>query len=161
MRHYSKLLCQTALTAHTLILLALPAMAGSVYKWQDDAGMVHYSDQKPAGRPSQEMNIKPTFRPDGSSPPDANRLQEQVEKLNEQQELMRLKEQQAADSSAEAKQQQESCEKATNNLNVLTTQSRIRTEGPDGELKYLTPEEIIEQRKKAQELIDKNCKDQP
>ena len=35
------------LAALSLILLALPVMAGSVYRWTDSQGVVHYSDQPP------------------------------------------------------------------------------------------------------------------
>src|ERR1700688_3466155 len=37
-----------ACVAASLVLSALPAMAAGMYKWTDDQGVVHYSDQMPA-----------------------------------------------------------------------------------------------------------------
>jgi len=113
-------------------------------------------------RPSEEVRIQTGPRSGGSqSAPNPDRLQQQVDKLAEQEELKRLREAQEADNQAIAKQEKDNCEQARSNLQTLTTQSRIRVEGADGEFKFLTPEEIIEQRKKAEEIIKRDCKNQP
>ena len=40
-------------SAAWLALGALPAAAAGMYKWTDDQGIVHYSDQMPRGRVSK------------------------------------------------------------------------------------------------------------
>ncbi|MBK8970568.1 MAG: DUF4124 domain-containing protein [Hahellaceae bacterium] len=141
--------------ALALATLSLPAWAG-VYKWVDADGVVHYSDQRPEGVSSQEMGIKPIPR-SGSEGASVG-LDEQVRTLDEKQELERLRDQQASENAEAAKREADNCKMAKENLDVLMKQARIRAKGDDGELHFLTPEEILEQRKKAQEVIDRDCK---
>lgn len=138
-----------------LATLALPSWAG-VYKWVDADGVVHYSDQRPEGVSSQELGIKPIPRSGSDAP--SNQLEDQVRKLDEQQELKRLRDQQATENAAVAKREADNCKQAKENLDILMKQARVRAQGQDGELRFLTPEEILDQRKKAQEVIDRDCK---
>ena len=154
------------LMAPLLLAASLPVNSAGVYKWQDDAGGIHYSDQKPVDRPSEEVQIRTAPRtagPRSTSPStaDPDRLEQQVEKLAEQEELRRLRDEQAKENAALTQQAKENCDRARSNLETLTTQSRIKVEGSDGEVKFLSPEDIIEQRKKAEEVIKRDCKQQP
>lgn len=140
-----------------LAMSAGNAFAGAVYKWVDEQGVVHYSDQKPQGVSSEELGIRAAPRPSGQSASEPSRLEEQVRKLEEQEELKRLREQQTSEDAAEQERRKARCGQARQNLEVLTNSARIKTDASEGEPRFLTPEEILEQRKVAQEIIDREC----
>lgn len=49
------------------------------------------------------------------------------------------------------------CEQASSNLEVLDSKPRIRVYGDDGELRYLTPEQIEEQKEASRRAIELHC----
>lgn len=57
---------------------------------------------------------------------------------------------------ARRKQREANCETARSNLSILQRNSRIRVE-EEGEQRYLSEEEIAEQRVKFEEIAEENC----
>lgn len=142
----------------TAATLASPVSAGEVYKWVDSEGVVHYSDQKPSDRNASRMGISTTSsRPPASEP--SSQLQQQVERLEENQELEAIRARQKNEEEEARKARQERCEAARRNLQQIETTTRLRVEGEDGELRFLTPEEILEQKKQAETAIQESCEE--
>lgn len=139
-----------------LLVAAAPGLAfsASVYKWTDENGVVHFGDRQPTGQASEKINVRtgtPAADNDRASP------QERLKSLQEEQDKEAASEQEKARQEAIRKQRQAACEKARKNLETLNTYSRIRIEEEDGEIRYLSPEEIEAQREKHQRLIEENC----
>jgi hypothetical protein len=119
-------------------LLAVPGVAGDVYKWVDEDGVVHYTDQPPEGRRSTEMKVptapEPQGQPgqaesaDGAAPPAWY-----DEWLAAQRERKRLEREQHAKRSAEQGGLQahmlEACAEARQRLEILTTPCRAFFDG--------------------------------
>jgi len=145
--------------------LALAAQADGIYKWEDENGVVHYGAQPP-----QEKEVE-VFR----KPKSERYKQWQAEQVA-------LKTEQAADEAtsteravaakpeAEQEPQQDEaltkaqeavraqrCRQAQANLQELTTHSRVREVGPDGQMRVLPEEERQARIGGAQQAIRDNC----
>ena len=82
--------------------------------------------------------------------------QEQLGELQEQQAAEQQKREESAVEEARRKQREANCATARSNLEVINSNARIRVE-ENGETRYLSPEEIEQQRQKFQEIADENC----
>ncbi|MDO6443965.1 DUF4124 domain-containing protein [Marinobacter sp. 2_MG-2023] len=140
----------------TLLMAVVPCMAmgASVYKWTDENGVTHFGDRQPVGSNSETVNV----RSGTSSAAATNRSspQEQLGKLQEQQQKEADREKETAVEAARRKQRAANCETAQENLKVIDSNARIRIE-EDGELRYLSPEEVSEQREKLEKIAAENC----
>ena len=142
------------------LLLALSAgapvpsvdAADTYYRWKDERGKLVVSDRPPADPDieyevvSQRTSLVRRVRPgEGAVPPEVvprpgNRF-EQVETGEPMME-----------------KNPEACARARTNLETLDTSARIRIRDPDtGEMRYLTEEEKVTQRERAEETIRVHC----
>lgn len=138
------------LAAAALVALTLAAQpAGAeVYKWVDEEGVVHYSQQPPAEGESTVLEPK-TAPPKpqqttGGAPDEAGGDGE-------------------AETAAEAEQQQgagtidEFCRQARADIQTLEAGGRVRVEEADGSLRYLGPEEQQQRLQQLQQQVANNC----
>jgi len=139
----------------TMILTALPLAANgaSVYKWTDENGVTHFGDREPTGKASEKVSVRTGTSSTGQSRPTP---QERVEELESRLSEESAREAESAAEEARRKQRAANCDTARSNLAIMDRNSRIRIE-EDGEQRYLSPEEIEEQRQKYQEIADTNC----
>ncbi|WP_417546121.1 DUF4124 domain-containing protein [Marinobacter sp.] len=140
----------------TLLIAVAPgmAMSASVYKWTDENGITHFGDRQPVGANSETVNV----RSGTSSSAAANRPspQKRLGEFQEQQQKEADREKETAVEAARRKQRVANCESARSNLKVIDSNARIRIE-ENGELRYLSPEEVAEQREKLEEIATENC----
>lgn len=140
----------------TLLLAVAPcvAMGASVYKWTDENGITHFGDRQPVGANSETVNVRSgTSSGNGNS---TSSPQERLNELQEQQQEEADRKEETAVEAARRKQREANCENARSNLNVIASNARIRVE-EDGEMRYLAPEEIAEQRTKLEAIAADNC----
>ncbi len=142
------------LSAVVLIGMCLPAFAAGVYKWVDENGVIHYSDKKPDHQSSEQLNVRTSPAPKAQDRPSA---QDQNKALSDKNEVERLRKQQAEETAQADARQSERCDAARKNLETLRTTARIREEGADGELRYLTPEDILDRKKQSQSILENEC----
>jgi hypothetical protein len=151
-----------------LLLAALPASA-VLYKWVDQDGKVHYSDQPPPDGAKQSGVVTAPARstPSAAAPAgDAATAAPKGPKTAAEQEMeFRKRRLEAAE--ADAKRQQEAqageekkrnCAQAMNRLAALETGGRITRYGPDGETVYLSDAEIAKELGEARKTADSWCK---
>ena len=142
----------------SFVLTALPAgalLAGNVYKWVDENGIVPYTDQKPNEREAEKLNVRTTQgRPDSAA--SADDPSAAVEDLNRQQEIQELGKRQVAEEEQEKKRKQELCDNARSNLEVIQNNARIKVNEKDTQ-RFLTPEEIIQKREQFEKILKENC----
>lgn len=138
-----------------IILAVAPfaATGASVYKWTDENGVTHFGDRQPTGKQSERVSVR-TGKSSGSQ--QRQSPQEQLEALEAREADEAGKREESAAEEARRKQREANCSTARSNLNILDRNSRIRIE-EDGEQRYLSPEEIEEQRQQFQEIADENC----
>lgn len=151
-----------------LLVMALPASA-AMYKWVDQNGKVHYSDQPPpdGARQSGVVNTPAphTSTPPTTSPAPAGAAPKGPKTAAELE--MEFRKRRVEATEAEAKRQQEAqaaeekkrnCAQATNRLVALQTGGRITKHGTDGETVYLSDAEIAQELGDARKIADSWCK---
>lgn len=140
----------------TLLIASAPglALAASVYKWTDENGVTHFGDRQPTGKQSEKLNV----RSGAASQPGSERKspQEQLKELQQRQDDQAVSQRSRAVQEAQAKQREANCATARANLDAIDSNARIRVE-ENGEQRYLSPEEIAEQRAKARQIAQENC----
>jgi hypothetical protein len=125
-----------------------------VYKWTDENGVTQFGDPKPAGRQAEQVNIRTgTSQSAGNARPSP---QERVQALEEQQQESAANQAESAVERARQKQREANCATARANLDVISTTARIRVD-ENGEMRYLTPEEIDAKRQEFEDLAAENC----
>jgi len=140
----------------TVLMAAAPGLAtsASVYKWTDENGVTHFGDRQPTGQNAEQVNVRSgTSQGAGGQRRSA---QEQLGELQEQQAAEQQQREESAVEEARRKQREANCATARSNLEVINSNARIRVE-ENGETRYLSPEEIEQQRQKFQEIADENC----
>jgi hypothetical protein len=143
----------------TLLIAVAPGMAMSapVYKWTDENGITHFGDRQPVGASSETVNVRSgTSSGSAASRPSP---QKRLGELQEQQQKETDREKETAVEAARRKQRAANCESARSNLKVIDSNARIRIE-ENGEMRYLSPEEIAEQREKLEGIATENCEPQ-
>jgi hypothetical protein len=122
--------------------------AGTIHKWVDDKGNVHYGDAPPVKTDSKNVRVQ-------SAPSDPGKA------------LPRLKT--SADASDQVtggagKEQKVSAERASKicasakaDLDVISTSDRIKLQAADGNIRYLSDEEIAERQASSQAEVDRFC----
>lgn len=140
-------LCIATLLAASPALLA--AGQQGYYKWRDDAGNEHFTQQPPPGRKS-EFIATSTGR---SIPVEAG---ETVESSAAKPAAAPAKNKAAGPIQGVPDKDPAKCKEAQDAQAVLNSHARIREKVGD-EYRYLTPEEVGDQKKVAQESVDVYC----
>ena len=140
----------------TLLMAAVPGIShgGSVYKWTDENGVTHFGDQQPNGRKSEQVNVR--VGTGSAKPADQATPQEKMKDLEDKQKTRTLTQKEKAQEEARRKQREANCATARSNLDIIDSKARIRVE-ENGESRYLSPEEIAQQRQKYEEITAENC----
>jgi len=146
----------------TTALLAFSAVANAAcnggYRWSETVGgktTVHYTQQPPEGRQSECVQITTGTRSlvnPGESPAAEPTQAPAAGKPAEGQASAKPKSLQGVPD-----KDPEKCKQAQDTKSVLDTKARIREKTETGEYRYLTPEEINEQRSLADESIGVFC----
>lgn len=152
-----------------VLALALPAWGG-LYKWIDDDGKVHYSDQPPPVNSKQQKSIQPPPGVSGAAAPSPQGQPQaptvKAPKTVAEQE-MEFRKRRVEAAEAEAKRQQEAqsaaekqrnCGQARNRVAVLQQGGRITKGSSSGEQLYLGDEEIARELVEARKVADSWCK---
>ncbi len=140
----------------TLLMAMTPGLAAgaSVYKWTDENGVTHFGDRQPTGANSEQVNVRSGTTSRGQE--QRRSAQDQLGDLQQQQQTQEQRRQETAVEEARRKQREANCATARSNIEVLNSNARIRVE-ENGEMRFLTPDEINEQRRRFQEIADENC----
>lgn len=142
-----------------LCLLALPVCA-ELYKWTDENGKIHYSDQPPPANVKKSETIKapkPVVAPpptDGAKPATGPKTPAEQEMEFRKRRLESAEANAKAQKDAQAvEEKKRTCEKATGQVISLERGGRITRPGPNGEAVYMNDQEIaaelVEARKAA------------
>jgi hypothetical protein len=122
------------------------------YRWHDDAGVEHFTQQPPPGRKS-EFIATSTGK---STAVDAGETAASSEAKTEKDTKKPI----TGPMQAVPDKDPEKCKQAQDTQATLNSHARIREKVGD-DYRYLTPEEIGEQKKLAQESVDVYCEPAP
>ena len=145
-----------ALTA--LTLCAAPAYA-ELYKWVDEQGKVHYSDQPASGKVKSEKKLEIRNQPAAAPAASANK--------SWQEKNLEYKKRQSSAADAEAKKQKEAqeakakienCDKAKKNLKTLEDGVRIYSYNDKGERSSMDDAQRTKAMDDARKAASEWCK---
>ena len=124
------------------LLVSMPLHAGSIKKWVDEDGNVHYGDAPPVSASTQDVRVLRAPTNPGKALP----------------RLSQPKSEDGASSTTASAdgdnvpedQAQIACQQAQEDLEVIGRSSRIKLRGADGTERYMSTEEIEERRIQAE-----------
>ena len=127
--------------------------AGTIHKWVDEDGNVHYGDSPPVsvttnpvrviGAPSDPGKALPRLGTGGEPESDSTSNSAEDE---------------PDPSTVPEDQAKVACDEANKDLKAINSSKRIRLKSADGSTRYLTTEEIAERRKIAEEDVKNFCR---
>jgi len=145
------------------LFLFIPPAWADLYKWTDENGKVHYSDQPPPGDVKQSESIKqPKSAAAQDAPANAAAKPKTAADLD-----MEFRKRRVEAAEAEAKAQKEAeaaeekkrnCQRATAQVASLERGGRITRPGPNGEQTYMSDDEIAKEVVSAKKVADGWCK---
>lgn len=141
---------------------SIATAAETMYRWVDTDGKVNYSDQPPPADAREAKNLNermPISEPDSESESEAASYTEQEAEFQE-----RRKERTEAEAAANAETETEAlrkqnCDQARADLETVTNppRGRLRERNSEGELVYMTGEELEQRKAEADEAVKQWC----
>lgn len=140
-----------------LCLASSMSWSGTIYKWTDASGQIHFGDQSPDGVKSEKMSIEtgkaekmanPGGKNDGQSSAAAAPTGSKPEANG----------QKTGDTTTAEAHRQKNCDLAKKNLQILDNHTRVRIKGKDGKFRYLTSKEIQAKKTEYAKVEKESCK---
>ena len=136
----------------SIVIFSTSIQAGSIHKWVDEDGNVHYGDAPPVTAKTESVRVQSAPTNPGRSLP----------RLNNQGGEAAGSESTNAGSTAAgggvpADQAKIACDQARDDLKVINRSSRIKLRTADGGERYLTTEEIAQRKQQAEADIQQFC----
>ncbi len=123
------------------ISLGSAAKNGKVYTWTDSKGVVHYGEHPPKDAQAKLVKTRTGY----SEPTPASATSSITSSTP------------AAAATTRPAGDPERCKQAQDNLHLLNTVARIRTQNAEGVMVYLTEDDKAQQRQKMEEIIALEC----
>lgn len=127
---------------YLVLVVSTTLNAGTIHKWVDENGNVHYGDAPPVKTKTENVRVQAAPSNPGRALP---RLSVPDNSRNAQQEISPEK--------ASA-----ICQAARKDLDIINTSDRIRVQEADGTERYLGDAEISERKSRAQNEVKQFCK---
>lgn len=125
----------------TCISLGSAAKDGKVYTWKDSKGVVHYGEHPP-----KDVQAKLVKTRSGHSDPTPAPINSATTSSAP-----------VPGVAAEHPKDPERCKQAQENLELLNTVARIRTQNAEGINVYMTEDDKAAERTKMQQIIERDC----
>ncbi|MDH3761364.1 MAG: DUF4124 domain-containing protein [Gammaproteobacteria bacterium] len=129
-----------------LILLASMSLnAGSIHKWTDEEGNVHYGDSPPVSAKTEGVRVL-------SAPSNPGKALPRLSTSSGNASSAPVNNEQVPEDQAKV-----ACEKAREDLEVIGKSSRIKLRDADGNTRYMTSEEIEERKVQSEADVERFC----
>jgi len=134
-----------------------------VYKWVDEQGNVHYSQQRPSNVQAERMNVQNYApedtssykRPGSKTDAEDNKAQTADDKNKTSDTETPEKK---PESKADKKRRLAACAQARKNLATMQSVGRIRSKDKDGNASYISQQQKEAKMQQSRDLISKYCK---
>ena len=132
---------------YLVLVISTSLNAGTIHKWVDENGNVHYGDAPPVKTKSESVRVLSAPSNPGKalprlSVPDSTQQADGGESGEQE-----ISEEQAS----------KICEAARQDLEIINTSTRIKLQQADGSIRYLDSAEIAERKTKSQAEVDRFC----
>ncbi len=133
------------------LFISTTIQAGSIQKWVDEEGNVHYGDAPPVSVKTEQIKIQGVPSDPGKALPRLN--------TNSEDESANSDDETDTETSGLPKDEAKAaCDQAKEDLKVIKRSKRIKLRSADGTVRLMTPEEIEERRKNAEDDVKSFCK---
>ena len=133
------------------LLASMSLHAGSIHKWVDEEGNVHYGDSPPAKVKTEGVRVQSAPSNPGKALP---RLSTSgTENTN----ATTSTGSPAEDAEVPEDQAKIACDNAREDLRIIGNSSRIKLRMADGSTRYMTTEEIEERKTQAEADVERFC----
>lgn len=129
------------------------AVAAEIYQWTDENGVVHFSDQKPAGQDAEVRNLPDEAPPAGPSPY-ANDPSEPSAAQQRRDEI----EQKGRESQTRAAEMAQNCSAWQAEVDRLEPSRRVFFTNEQGETERMDDVARTNRVAELKSLIDRNCR---
>lgn len=141
-----------------LILIALLATMGNVqaaiYKWTDQNGRINYTESPPPGIDAERVD---TVTGTSTTIAERERARQRLEQMTVGLDQSADSPEQTTDPADIAQQQKEACDSMRRNLAVLNTGGQLRTQNEQGELYYMSEEDITNRIQEINKRMASAC----
>jgi len=137
------------------LVLSAPLQADEIYKWVDEEGVTHYSQQPPLSGDAARVGV--------DSPPDEELERERQEmeatgeRLKARREERREAERQAQTNASEREQREQRCSDLRSSLSKLTENRPLLVPDGEGNVRRLPEEERQERVAERRRQIEEEC----
>jgi hypothetical protein len=149
---------KSLLALSSVLLLVTTPVYAQLYKWVDEQGKVHYSDQPPSGKAKNESTLNIPSQPGTTSSPESDKnWQEKELEFQKRQTSAAEAEAKKQKAEQEAKTKRENCEKAKNQLSQLESIAPVYTYDEKVGRTYLNEAQRAEAIEKARKSVSEWC----
>ena len=134
-----------------MLLASMSLNAGSIHKWVDDEGNVHYGDSPPAKVKTEGVRVQSAPSNPGKALP---RLSTKSTAENKDTSSTGSP---TGDAEVPEDQAKIACDNAREDLRIINSSSRIKLRNTDGSTRYMTTEEIEERKTQAEADVERFC----
>ena len=147
--------------ASALVVMPAVAQQATVYKWTDEQGVPHYSDQPPVNAESEALPIR--YRRTDKAAVQAriktDETRQGAEDLREDQEDAE-EETAATQREKDLAERAATCKPARERVTNYNQAQKLYKPGPNGDRIYLTDEELDAERADAQRVMEEWCSEE-
>lgn len=135
---------------YLILAVSTSLNAGSIHKWVDENGNVHYGDAPPVKTKSENVRVLSAPSNPGKALPRLNSSDNSGQKSDGN----------AAGKKQDVTDQQASkiCASASADLDVINNSVRVQLQEADGNIRYLSESEIAERKAKSLAEVERFCK---
>lgn len=137
------------------LVLAVPLQADEIYKWVDEDGVTHYSQQPPPSGDAARVGVDTP--PEEEVQRERQEMEETGERLEAQREERRETEEQAREDASEREQREQRCADLRSSLEKLTENRRLLVPDGEGGVRRLPEEERQERVTERRRQIEEEC----
>ncbi len=137
------------------LALATPLQAGEIYKWVDEEGVTHYSQEPPPSGDATRVGVDAP--PDEELERERREMEATGERLKAQREERREAEQQGRKNAEEREQSEQRCADLRSSLKKLTENRRLLVPDGEGGVRRMPEEERQERVAERRRQIDEHC----
>ena len=147
--------------ASALVVTPAVAQQATVYKWTDQQGVTHYSDQPPVDAKSEALPIRyrRTDRAAAQNKIKTEETRQGAEDLREEQEDAE-EETAATQREKDLAERAATCKQARERVTNYNQAQKLYKPGPNGDRIYLTSEELDAERADAQRVMEEWCSEE-
>ena len=136
----------------SLITFSISTTTAAVYKWVDEKGNVHYSEQRPKQSEAEKVKI------DKAPPPSSSSYKKPSLKTTDDKNNKDKSNTKANSNNAEiAKEKQKLCAEARKDLELMQSTGRLRVKDDEGNITYMPEEDKAARIKRNQDRIKEYC----